>query len=216
MKLHILTYATDLNNIILKKSVNQLNSETLPVLIEWTRDFYAKSYSLYEKVKELNDEDLVLFYDAYDVLPVNGADNAKLLDKIIESFDLDKITMNAEKNCYPDRSLIPLYPQTSSPWKYLNCGVFVGKVKKVREILEVALPLIKTTGMDQAAFAVLFVENKSDIALDYECKVFQTLYMLDQNDLDTSNGKVKNLIFNTEPLLVHGNGASGIEFFLKH
>ena len=215
MKLHILTYSTDTNNEILKKSSSTLGTELLPVLIQWTQDFYAKSYSVYEAVKKLEDEDLVLVYDAYDVLPINEATNKKLLDKITESFDLDKITFNAEKNCYPINELAQLYPNTSSPWKFLNAGLYVGKVKKVKVLLEKALPLIKESKMDQAAFSLMFVEGKHDIALDYECKVFQTLYMLSLGDLTIKNKEIINNIFNTKPLLIHGNGRSGIEFF-KH
>ena len=50
MKLHILTYSTDTNNEILKESTSKLGTELLPVLIEWTQDFCAKSYSVYETV----------------------------------------------------------------------------------------------------------------------------------------------------------------------
>jgi hypothetical protein len=207
--LRILSYATDFNNQNFKLLQNKLDVEVLPILQNWSWDFYPKSFSVYETIKKFNPEDIVLVCDAYDVLPTKKLTKNILFDKINEKFDLNKITFNAEKNCYPDMSLTNLYPESNSPWKYLNAGIYVGKVKKVLVMLENLLPKIKNS-MDQKEFSISFINNKFDITLDYNCDIFQTMYMLNDDDLFINNNTILNNKTNTEPLLFHGNGKSNL------
>jgi hypothetical protein len=207
--LRILSYTTDLNNQNFKLLQNKLDVEILPILQNWSWDFYPKSVSVYETIKNFNSEDIVLVCDAYDVLPKNKLTKNILFDRINKKFNLNKITFNAEKNCYPDTSLINLYPHSDSPWKYLNAGIYVGKVNKVLVMLENLLPKIKNS-MDQREFSISFINNEFDITLDYNCDVFQTMYMLNDDDLFINDNIILNRKTNTEPLLFHGNGKSNL------
>lgn len=205
----ILTYTTNQLNNNLTKLKNRLDIEILPNLLEWTSDYYAKSYSVFERLKNFNKDTIVLVCDAYDVLPVNSVNNQILYESIVNNFDLDKITFNSEKNCYPDGWLVSDYPHTDSDWKYLNAGIYVGKSSNILKLLEEALP--KMIGsMDQRVFSHLFVSNLHNIDLDYECKIFQSLYMLSDDDLIINGDTIINSKTKTKPLLIHGNGGSMI------
>lgn len=211
MQLKILSYATDENNINYIKLRNKLDIVDLPTYQIWTKDYYYKSLAVLEYVKSLNDNDIVLVVDAYDVFPINNLSNDILYNKIIQCFDINNITFNAEKNCYPNSSLKHLYPDLNSKWNYLNAGIYVGKCNNIKKLLESALPKIKGS-MDQEVFTHYYLNNNFNIKLDYKCEVFQTLYMLSKDDLNINKDVVTNLHFNTNPLLLHGNGGSKIKF----
>lgn len=211
-KFKIYTYCTDINNLVFQKLSSRLEIELLPILTTWSWDFYPKSLSIYETLKNIDKETIVLICDSYDVLPVKYITNEKLFEHIKNNFDLNKITFNAEKNCYPDLNLKPLYPEVNSEWKYLNGGIYVGKAKNILFMLENLLNKIK--GYDeQAVFSMSYINKEFNIDIDYNCKVFQTLYMLNNEDLTIKEGKIFNNKTKTFPLLIHGNGISPSENF---
>lgn len=212
---YIYTYCTDVENKIYKQLSSQLDVNVLPVLLPWTWDFYPKSFSLFETIKHLSPEDIILVCDSYDVLPIPNLTKTGLFKSIKDNFDLDKITFNAEKNCYPNADLIHLYPDVNSEWKYLNGGIYVGKVKNVLFMLENLLPKIQGT-IDQEVFSIAYIKKEYGIEIDYECKVFQTLYLLTQTDLTIKDNKIVNNKTNSRPSLIHGNGNSGIEKILNY
>jgi hypothetical protein len=211
LEFKIYTYCTDKGNSNFQQLSSNLKIEILPELLPWTWDFYPKSLSVYETLKTINGETIAMVIDAYDVWAVNGATNEKLLNSIVNNFDLDKITFNAEKNCWPRADLASQYPHVDSQWKYLNAGAYVGKAKNIVNALENLLPVIKN-GDDQLEFSKAYVNNLFNIEIDYKCNVFQTLYMLGQNDLTSDNGELINNITKTYPLLLHGNGKSTFKF----
>lgn len=211
----ILTYCDDTSNQVYKKLTSQLKIITLPIYMPWSWDFYPKSYSVLENIKNVNAETVVLVCDSFDVLPIDKLTNESLFEAIKNNFDLEKITFNAEKICYPKSDLANIYPKINTEWKYLNGGIYVGKAGKIKTMLEGLLPKINGT-IDQEVFSVAFLNKEYDIELDYYCKVFQTLAALDESDLTIENNKIINNKTNTEPVLLHGNGKSGIEKFLNY
>ena len=211
----IFTYCTDIDNQVYKKLSSQLEITLLPISLPWSWDFYPKSYSLLENIKLVPPKTIVLVCDSYDVLPIAGLTNKSLFDSIKSNFDLNKIIFNAEKNCYPNIDLIDLYPKVNSDWCYLNGGIYVGKAYKIRLMLEGLLP--KMAGViDQEIFSIAYINKEYEIEIDYECKVFQTLYLLEETDLIIKDNKIINNKTNSNPSFIHGNGGSGIEKFLNY
>lgn len=214
-KLKIFTYCTDINNKNYKKLSRQLDVDLLPELIPWTPDFFPKSYSLYNVLQNEDTETIVLVCDAYDVLPWSGVTNEILLESIIKYFDLEKITFNAEKNCYPNVGLKSLYPEVDSIWKFLNAGLYVGKVKHILKMLEKNLPRMRGI-IDQEIFSLDYVNKEMNIEIDYNCKIFQTMYMLDDEDLSIKDNQVINNKTQSNPILFHGNGNSSFKKIFEH
>jgi lysyl hydroxylase/galactosyltransferase/glucosyltransferase len=207
----VLIYSTDLNHGNIRHLTSSLGAEILPIILPWTMDFYPKSYSVTQYISEMDPENLILVCDAYDVLCLNNCSLDKLEEKIRFDFDLDKITFNAETNCFPDWRLAKDYPVVDSKWKYLNGGIYVGKVKNIMFMMDQVLPKIKGSD-EQLEFSKFFISNQHLLALDYECKIFQTLYNgsvggdIDMSDFLIQDNLVYNKHFNTLPLLFHGNG----------
>jgi hypothetical protein len=207
----ILTYATDINNYNLKSLQNKLPIYLIPNTLPWTNDFYAKVLGVSETIKDLSDEEVIIFCDAYDVLPVNSCNIFSLENAINQHFDLNKITFNAEINCYPDSSLVTKYPIYNSKWRYLNSGIYCGRVSLLKKLFNKVLHKIRGSD-DQLQFSIAFIETPDLIALDYECKIFQTLFNgqiggdMNMNDFVVEDSFIINKYFKTKPLLFHGNG----------
>ncbi|HAI39090.1 MAG TPA: hypothetical protein DCM40_13700, partial [Maribacter sp.] len=87
-------------------------------------------------LQSLPDEDTVLFCDAYDVMFV---DNMTTVIERFEDFNCD-IIFAAEKNCWPQASLAPQFPITSRPYKYLNSGLYIGKVGMLKQFFNEQVP----------------------------------------------------------------------------
>lgn len=218
--MHIVTYATDINHINIKYLKQKIPIHILTDSTKWTKTFYAKHFAVNKFIQNFDMNELILCCDAYDVMPMNNCSINKLEDSINLYFDLNKITFNAETNCYPDKNLIKKYPHHDSKWKFLNAGIYVGTVKNILKLYEKTLDSIKHT-MDQLIFTIEFLESKNTIDLDYECKVFQTLFNIDRRNMNIDDFIIKDKIlvnkyFNTTPLLFHGNGRTNMSKLLPY
>jgi hypothetical protein len=206
----VLVYATDLNHCNITHLESVVGAEVLPILLPWTMDFYPKSYSVYEYIKTLDPKEHILVCDAYDVIGLNNCTNKLLEQNILSFFDTDKVTFNSEINCFPDWGLASRYPLANSKWRYLNAGIYTGKVENILQMLDMVLNKI-IGSMDQLEFSKLFLDSKL-INLDYKCQVFQTLYSgsvggkVDTSDFIVQNGFIYNKHYKTTPLLFHCNG----------
>ena len=149
-----------------------------------------------EYLKDLHEEDIVVFTDAYDVF---YADN---LDTILERF-LDfgnDIVFSGELYCYPDPKLADQFPKAPTDFRFINSGTYVGKVKALQDLFNDHV--IKDDDDDQLYVHRCFLKNKYDIAIDYECYIFQTNY--------DNTQKLGNQLNNPDtkccPCIYHGNG----------
>ena len=136
MKLHYITVATKphpvLNNI--QNKVNQ-NRETIHILgqeedrnIGWNANgnfgLKLKLVQDFLKRKDIQESDLILFTDAYDVIYYGD------FQTIIERYHMfDKpIIFGAETTCSPDPNMKPYYDFTNTTFPFLNSGLYIGKV----------------------------------------------------------------------------------------
>jgi hypothetical protein len=126
---------------------------------------------------ECNDE-LIFVTDAYDTFFL--ADGKEIVKKY-EKFNND-IVFSAEMSCWPDSSLADEYPQTNSPFKYLNSGGFIGKAKSIHNCLSNYYE--ETANMqdsdsraylwsNQIIWTRIFLKT-GKIALDTNCEIFYT------------------------------------------
>lgn len=142
-----------------------------------------------------NDNDIVLFMDGYDTF---FADNMFTVLERFRGFDCD-ILFAAEKNCWPQASLAPQFPMTRSPYKYLNSGLYMGKVKALKSFFNTP---IDEESDDQLWMQRRFLEpNGLNIQLDYEGYVFQC----DDEIYVKANQMYNGMCC---PCIYHGNGGS--------
>lgn len=163
---------------------------------------------LVEELSNLDDDQLIFVSDSYDVIMSSNT------EEIINKFNKFKtpIVFAAEKDCWPDKRLINKYPETESPWKFLNSGGFMGKVKHIKQILP---EKYKNNGDDQLYYTKQFLENQDLISLDYNCDIFQCVNSSkDDIEINFNNSRIRNKKYNTYPCQVHGNGPWQIKVHL--
>ncbi|XP_018363864.1 PREDICTED: procollagen-lysine,2-oxoglutarate 5-dioxygenase 1 isoform X1 [Trachymyrmex cornetzi] len=157
-----------------------------------------------------NDEKkIILFTDSYDVIFLGD------LSTIVERFlDTDaRVLFSAEAYCWPDKSLATQYPPVSRGKRYLNSGGFIGYASDVYKILETAI--IKDEDDDQLFYTTVYLQDelrlRYKIKLDHKSEIFQNLYGAVADVELRFKGEeayLQNIVYNTVPLVLHGNGPS--------
>ena len=158
---------------------------------------YPKEY-----LKDKNDNDIVLFSDAWDVMVLGKPE--ELLNKY-KSFNKD-IVISAENACWPDGSREPEYSDTKNePFPYLNSGGYVGKVSTLKQIFN---NYNDDDIDDQRFWTDMYFKNRDKIVLDTKAEIFLSMHDVKQEDFQFDNEKFTYKETNTNPILVHGNGTS--------
>lgn len=183
-----------------------------------------------------NQDDLICFIDAYDVLCFSG------LKEIIHKFKEYncKILLSSELNCYPPQNLYKyefveyqmqefllndnidreVFPTN---FKYVNSGGYIGycrellkmlRWKSIEEITEIC-----KDGGDQTYISLYYLEHAVEsfktrhnnnlpygVQIDYNQTIFQSMYKIDFTDFFFINGRLYNKILKTQPCFAHFNG----------
>lgn len=162
---------------------------------------------------DLSDDMIILVTDSYDVVLDGGVND--ILERF-NTFDAN-IVFGAELMCWPDTSLYDKYPPVGSGYRYLNSGGFIGYAKQIRELISTRS--IKNEEDDQLFYALLYldesVRSKYKIVLDTLSRLFQNLYGATEDVKLNFEAEdfvhLTNSKFNTNPVVIHGNGRSKLE-----
>lgn len=204
----IITYVTDTNNEgfkKLRKSCPEIIALPEPLHKTGTpiRD---KVLATYEFVKGLDDDEIVIFLDGYDVvkadIPISEGEG-----------ELTEIIFNAEKALWTaDLSeLKEYYPEYEDAvgWNYLNSGCYMGAAGKLKPFLALwnyMLTHRTCTVDDQSAAQVMFMASKMNIEIDTDCYYFQCYSFVDESEYEYLTGFVHNKKSRNCPVFIHGNG----------
>lgn len=165
----------------------------------------------YLENKYINDEDIILFVDGYDVL-IN--DSEKTIVERFLSFNAD-ILFAAEKVCWPDRSLENKF-NSHTPYKFLNSGCFIGYKWALRRFIESE---INDSDDDQLFYQKKYLQGWDPyllkVSLDKENYIFQCVNSSIENIKLLENGQLFNNETNTCPCILHGNGGPKDKEFFK-
>ena len=151
-----------------------------------------------EYLESVNDDDVILFTDAYDVF---YADDLETIHERYLQMG-GKCIFSAEKICWPHADMALQFPKPpiDSEYKYLNSGTYIGKASELKGIMN--YKPIKDDDDDQLYVQNIFLEGIFDIKLDYECYIFQTNEMMTRKlDHQLHNPKMSIC-----PCIYHGNG----------
>ena len=144
-------------------------------------------------IQSLPDQDLVLFVDGYDVL---FTDNIHTIKERFDGFDCD-VLFAAEKSCWPEPTIAPQFPMTPTPYKYLNSGVYMGKVARLNHFFS---EVLANDQDDQLWVQKRYLgANGLNVKLDHEGYVFQCDDEVSLDGNQISNGMCC-------PCIYHGNG----------
>lgn len=181
-RLHVVTF---MNNPDRHYAYLQVTAEAhglYPVIIGygqeawWPDGLGAKINALRSYLfSQVNDQDVLLFVDAFDVL-VFG-DKKEILDRfsMIERKSNRSLVFNAEQYCFPrdvsggEGVCDPdKYPPAPFRWRHLNSGVFAGRGHAVKKMLKDPVPNV-IKGSDQKWYQKYFLSHQEEIQLDYQC-----------------------------------------------
>lgn len=205
---------------VLRRSASYygIKVEVLGEGIVWKRN-YQKIQMLYNEIRDLDENEVILCTDAFDVLYLEG--EKSILDKFInlvgepEQFGRNKVIFSGEKlysHHYPKYR--KYWDSLDSPYgyRYLNSGTFIGYQKDVVRMLEWIIENSQNykESSDQKLFAKYEVKNPGSILLDGRCKLFwcsggeqkrfRELYQIDGN---LGNRFLRCKVTGTYPSLIH-------------
>lgn len=215
--LHYVTVATNTENVRFKDYLSASSRHfriDLAVLgdgADWG-GLTFKDVLLRKYLERLPSDDLVFFCDAYDSFFCRSHE---ALGNAFEYFRAP-VVFSCEKRCWPDANRRDRFPTTPSRWKYLNSGGFIGRVGALRSLLEEEIPsheIGEFTWSNQAAWVARYMRHPDVIALDHQCRIFQTLaHTSFLQEVVVRNGRWCNKITGTEPFHVHFNGSAESRF----
>jgi hypothetical protein len=196
---------------LLKKQVNEKGEELIVLGREHNKQIGWEAHgNLGLKLKLVNDfvnetnhdlEDVVLFMDAYDVI-YKG--NARTILERYSTFG-SPIVFGAESVCFPG-GLESNYPEYTKqyPFRYLNSGLFIGKIWAIRECFREYIFEDKIN--DQHWWKLKFLERQDLIQLDYTNKIFLNCLNVNKNSIQIIDDKIE---YNEKtPQILHFNGPS--------
>lgn len=193
--------ARGLNDLL--KSCHRKN---IPVkILAWGQPFPGLSWKPKVMQRWLNSDDhrkYFMFLDAFDTIVLDRLDT--IFKKFLE-FDFPFV-MSAETNCHPDPSIAENYPKRPNPFRFVNGGAYICETSYFKELLS-KFPVEQTADWvdDQSLFADFYLKNQDRVALDWECRIFQSVfrafpYLIEKNQ------RVFNILTNTYPSVLHFNG----------
>jgi hypothetical protein len=214
--IYFVTVCDDINlTELLIESANINNIVINTVIIKNWVGFECKINGIIEFLKYIkNDNDIVCFVDAYDILFNNNVDN--IINKFFE-FSCN-ILFSSEIYCYPYSNMKKYednedFNSSSSIFSYLNSGCFIGYKKNIIDMLlwknKNEIKIICKDGGDQNYFTQYFLRfyKSHNIKLDFKQDIFQSMCGINyENIFFCKDGKIYNKLFSKIPSVLHFNG----------
>jgi len=198
--LHIVTHGTD------ESKMAYLNAPVKNLATRPWSGFKDKLVAMNEFLATLPPTDIVCFVDGYDVTCFLE-DNTEVLEKF-KAFGVD-VLFSAETSCYPWSHVQPLYPSTSSIYRYLNSGGYMGYVAALQQVLSRDM---SASPCDQGYMTYYYLNHVHDknatfkMDLDRGCVIFQTAYAIPWSHFLMKDGRLHNKVTKTQPCFLHYNG----------
>ena len=170
---------------------------------------------LHEHVRRQTDPGLrILFTDAHDVLLVRPAREVEAVYEQVGA----PILVAGEKYCYPDPWKVDYYPESPTPWRFLNSGGILGEVEPMLAVFEEYAHLYDDVYDDQRWWTDRYltdaiVTRRGRIQVDVGCQVFQCVY--DGYDALELGAIVRNRVTGSCPAVMHGPGHADLAPLLE-
>ena len=201
--IHVCTVATDEEKAYKLKSIPNLINLGEGVVWEGgdmkSQGGGQKINLVKEYIKDKKDSDVLLFLDGYDTF---------LFDSISEisyrylEFN-SEIVMSSERICWPvellSENLKALNEDQSTPYQYLNSGMYIGRIGRLRELFNAP---IKNSDDDQLYVQSQYIQNPEGIVMDVE----QYIFMTSEHSVFQRGKQLYNPFTRCYGCAYHGNG----------
>jgi glycosyltransferase involved in cell wall biosynthesis len=168
------------------------------------RGFGTKLNLLYYYLKQIELPPFMLLVDGFDSV------FQSYLQEIWESYKTfhSPIVFAADPGCWPDETLRNKFPTSSTVFRYLNAGGYIGETKAIIRMLEqIGCPLPDEASSEQALLSRYFLSHPREIRLDYETRIFHSLYRTaDTVKFSPEYQCFVNAKFGYRPHILHLNG----------
>lgn len=158
-----------------------------------------------EYLATVPEDAVVLFMDGYDTF---FADSPLEVLKRYYEMDAD-IVFGAERECWPVPETSDLWPETGTPYKFLNSGLYIGKAKALHDFISQSQE--NTANRDDQLYCQnRYLNNKTSwkVKLDVEAYIFQNY----EPDIRVVNGQLWNDQTNCCGCVYHGNGGDNAKY----
>lgn len=228
-KLHVITVITDENNKryrMLMESAEMQNIKIRPLVSKLpvghgNGGFGMKLKMMANFVQGIDDDDVILFIDGYDVL-ITGTSNT-IISRYKELIGSEKkAVFGAEVYPWPDKDKGDMYPdhvkQLKSPFKFLNSGCYISYCSVLRNLFDsMKLDSYSQSELisidDQRMWTNTYFNNTHLIILDHNNYLFCCMVDI-LHHLEIRNNHWYNTLTETFPLVFHANGSFIIKNFL--
>ena len=152
-----------------------------------------------EYIKNLDDSEVIVFLDGYDTFLSDS------IDEILYRYKEwnQEIVFSSERICWPDELIAPelkaLNTNQNTPFQYLNSGMYIGKVGRLKELFAED---IKNDEDDQLYCQKQYLKNPKGIVMDVE----QYIWMTSDFDVIYKEGQLYNPTTQCYGCAYHGNG----------
>ena len=201
--IHVCTVATDEEKAYKLKSIPNLINLGEGVVWEGgdmkSQGGGQKINLVKEYIKDKKDSDVLLFLDGYDTF---------LFDSISEisyrylEFN-SEIVMSSERICWPvellSENLKALNEDQSTPYQYLNSGMYIGRIGRLRELFAKD---IQNSDDDQLYVQSQYIQNPEGIVMDVE----QYIFMTSEHSVFQRGKQLYNPFTRCYGCAYHGNG----------
>ena len=159
--------------------------------------------------------EVIIVCDAWDVVFARSPEDVAK-EFYDERYEDTKILWNAEKNFFPFNPDLD-FPETGTPYRYLNSGFSVGYDNAYLTLLEsMDLDSIPDDHVDPAGqhvnpndqeyFQQAFCKQPVPMMLDKDAIICQTLHAVEASELDLTNERIRNTVTGSYPMTFHMNG----------
>jgi hypothetical protein len=209
MTVHLVTYYTTThkaNYLVDSAHLHGITIQNLATTTKWN-GLQDKLLAIRQFVKTLDSNDIVCFVDAYDVI-VNS--DLETIEKVFKVAKCD-ILFGAEQQLDPPVFSIDSYPQSPTPFRFLNSGVYIGYVHAIQRMVNTDSFLHMN---DQEYCNRYFLDNRQseNISLDTGTQLALNMFKVSWNMLSISEGNITFEFNNTIPCFIHFNGLSYLYF----
>ena len=207
---HLCTVATDEEKSHkLKHSAKYFDSEVINLGkgVKWeggdmkTQGGGHKINLVKEYLKDKSDSDIFIFLDGYDTFLFDNVDEILYRYKEWGA----KAIFSSERFCFPDEGLAPalkaLNTNTHTPYQYLNSGMYIGRIGRLKELFAEEL---QNSDDDQLYVQKQYLQNPSGIDLDVE----KYIWMTHETQIEKVGKQLYNPITRCYGCAYHGNGGS--------